>query len=229
MLIIENYKTSKNKYEINGDTTLITILTKKNKELIAKIDTCNLEKVQAMGTWFGEWNKDFNTYLANNLTITKNGKKIKSTKRNLQSLILGTNNDAPIKHINGDVLDNRRCNLEMVDRNARNDYEKVDQDTIAVILRDKYGREQAKALISKEDLDIVVNDDYTWTYFKGSKQPKVIAHTPEGKVYLDTYLMSPSENMRTHHINLNPLDNRRLNLENKEKEVKEEVNSTEEK
>lgn len=226
MLIIDNYKTTKNRYEIDGDTTLITILTKKNKELVAKIDTKNLEKVQEMGTWFGEWNKDFNSYLAQNLTITKNGKKIKSTKINLQSLILGTNNDAPIKHINGDVLDNRRCNLEIVDKNAKNDYEEVDENTIAVILRDRYARVQAKALISKADLDRVVNDDYTWTYFKGSKQPKVIAHTPQGKIYLDTYLMNPSETMRTHHINLNPLDNRRSNLENKEKE---EVSSIENK
>lgn len=214
-----DYKTIENKYETQGEITLVTILTKKNKELTVKIDTCDLEKVKGMGSWFGEWHKDFNSYLAQNLTIIKCGKKIKSTKQNLQSLILGTKNDEPIKHINGDVLDNRRCNLEIVDRNAKNDYEVIDESTISIILRDRYGKDQARALISKEDLEKVVNDDYTWIYYKGSRQPKVISHTKQGKVYLDTYLMNPEENMRTHHINLNPLDNRRCNLENKEKEV----------
>lgn len=32
----------------------------------------------------------------------------------------------PIKHLNGDTLDNRKCNLETVERNTRNDYKIVD-------------------------------------------------------------------------------------------------------
>ena len=212
-----NYKTTENKYETQGSVTLITILKKNNTELIAKIDTEDLEKVQEMGTWFAEWHKDFNSYLVQNLTVTKVDKKLKSTKRNLQSVILDTAANAPIKHINGDTLDNRKCNLDIVDRKAKNEYEVIDDETIAVILNDRYGKPQAKALVSFKDLDRVINKRYTWIYHKGYKQPQVIAHTPQGKVHLEDVIMKPGENMRVHHINLNPLDNRRKNLENKQK------------
>lgn len=210
-----NYKTTENKYETQGNTTLITILKKNNTELTVKIDTEDVEKVQAMGTWFAEWHKDFNNYLAQNLTVTKVDKKIKSEKRNMQSIILDCSNNAPIKHINGDTLDNRKCNLEMVNRREKNEYEEIDEDTIAIILKDRYGKAQAKALISPRDLEKVVTKKYTWTYQKGYKQPQVIAHTPKGKVTLGEVIMKPAEGMRVHHINLNPLDNRRKNLENK--------------
>ncbi len=217
MFIIDNYKTKENKYETQGNVTFINILKKNNTELVAKIDTEDLEKVQAMGTWFAEWHKDFNSYLVQNLTVTKVDKKLKSNKRNIQSVILDTEAKAPIKHINGDTLDNRKCNLQLVDRKEKNEYETIDNDTIAVILKDRYGKEQAKALISSKDLDRVINKKYTWLYHKGYKQPQVIAHTPNGKVNLEDVIMKPSENMRVHHINLNPLDNRRKNLENKQK------------
>ncbi len=217
MFIIDNYKTKENKYETQGNVTFINILKKNNTELVAKIDTEDLEKVQAMGTWFAEWHKDFNSYLVQNLTVTKVDKRLKSNKRNIQSVILDTETKAPIKHINGDTLDNRKCNLQLVDRKEKNEYETIDNDTIAVILKDRYGKEQAKALISSKDLDRVINKKYTWLYHKGYKQPQVIAHTPNGKVNLEDVIMKPSENMRVHHINLNPLDNRRKNLENKQK------------
>lgn len=217
MFSINNYKTTQNKYETQGSVTLITILKKNNAELVAKIDTEDLEKVQAMGTWFAEWNKDFNNYLAQNLTINKENKKIKSTKRNIQAVILDTASSAPIRHINGDTLDNRKCNLELVDRKEKNEYEVIDDETIAVILKDRYGKAQAKALVSFKDLDRVINKRYTWIYHKGHKQPQVIAHTPNGKVHMEDVIMKPGTDERVHHINLNPLDNRRKNLENKSK------------
>lgn len=217
MFVINNYKTTENKYETQGSVTLITILKKNNTELVAKIDTEDLEKVQAMGIWFAEWHKDFNSYLVQNLTVTKENKKIKSTKRNLQSVILDTQASAPIRHINGDTLDNRKCNLELVDTKEKNAYEVIDDETIAVILRDKYGKIQEKALVSFKDLDRVINKRYTWICHKGSKQPQVIAHTPKGKVHMADVIMKPGEDERVHHINLNPLDNRRKNLENKSK------------
>ncbi|MGL5694314.1 MAG: hypothetical protein ACRCXA_09560, partial [Peptostreptococcaceae bacterium] len=58
-----------------------------------------------------ELHKDFNSYLVQNITITKENKKVKSTKRNIQSVILDTQSNAPIRHINGDTLDNRKSNL----------------------------------------------------------------------------------------------------------------------
>lgn len=217
MLIIINYKTTENKYEIQGTTTLITILKKNNSELIAKIDTEDLDKVKAMGTWFAQWNKDLNSYMVQNEKVTKENKKIKSIKTNIQSVILDTAPNTPITHINSDTLDNRKSNLQLVDLRAKNEYEVIDDETIAVILKDRYGKEQARALISSKDLDKVVNKRHTWIYHKGYKQPQVIAHTPSGKVHLEELLMKPSEDMRVHHINLNPLDNRRKNLELKAK------------
>jgi hypothetical protein len=227
VFVINNYKTKENKYETQGSVTLITILNKKNAEFVAKIDTEDLEKVQAMGTWFAEWHKDFNSYLVQNVTETKENKKIKSIKRNIQSVILDTIASAPIKHINGDTLDNRKCNLEIFDPKAKNEYEVIDDETIAIILKDKYGKAQAKALISPSDLDKLVNDDYTWVYHKGYRQPQVVAHTPNGRAIMENVIMDPSEDERVHHINLNPLDNRRENLENKLIEIEEDITEEE--
>lgn len=72
-----------------------------------------------MGVWFAEWHKDFNSYLVQNITTTKENKKVKSTKRNIQSVILDTQSSAPIRHINGDTLDNRKSNLEIVNRREK--------------------------------------------------------------------------------------------------------------
>ena len=215
VIIINNYKTTKNNYEIQGSVTNITILKKNGSEFIAKIDTEDLEKVQEMGVWFAEWHKDFNSYLVQNITTTKENKKVKSTKRNIQSVILDTGSSAPIRHINGDTLDNRKSNLELVNQREKNEYENIDDETIAIILKDRYGKPQAKALVSVKDLDRVINKRYTWVYSKGHNQPRVIAHIPSGKVYMEDVIMKPSEEERVHHINLNPLDNRRKNLENK--------------
>ncbi|MGL5751179.1 MAG: hypothetical protein ACRCXT_11665 [Paraclostridium sp.] len=215
MFIINNYKTTKNNYETQGSVTNITILKKNGSELIAKIDTQDLEKVQEMGVWFAEWHKDFNSYLVQNLEVTKENKKVQSKKRSLQSVILDTQASTPIKHINRDTLDNRKSNLEFVNSREKNEYETIDNDTIAVILKDKYGKPQAKALVLMKDFDRVINKRYTWIYEKGNRQPRVIAHTPNGKVYMENVIMLPSPEERVHHINLNPLDNRRTNLENK--------------
>ncbi len=155
-----------NKFEINNKVAFITILKKNGEELTAKVDVEDLNKVKESGTWFAEWNKDLNSYTVQNISLTKVNKKSKPLKQSLQSIILDTNPRTPIRHINGDTLDNRRSNLEIVERNIKNDYEVVNDDTIAILLRDKYGKVQNKALISKEDLRKVVTDTYTWVLHK---------------------------------------------------------------
>ncbi|ACD51697.1 hypothetical protein FDB55_07090 [Clostridium botulinum] len=202
-----------NKFEINNKVAFITILKKNGEELTAKVDVEDLNKVKESGTWFAEWNKDLNSYTVQNISLTKVNKKSKPLKQSLQSIILDTNPRTPIRHINGDTLDNRRSNLEIVERNIKNDYEVVNDDTIAILLRDKYGKVQNKALISKEDLRKVVTDTYTWVLHKNYDNFCVIANTPNGRIHLDRVLMNPDENQTVHHINLNPLDNRRSNLE----------------
>ncbi|WP_246599358.1 hypothetical protein [Clostridium lacusfryxellense] len=133
----------------------------------------------------------------------------------MQSFILDVHPKAPVRHINGDTLDNRKCNLEVYNQNTINDYEEHDEDSVGVILRDRYGKEKARTIIDKEDLNRVVNNDYTWVLFKKDTEPYAVANTPEGKIYLNRFIMSTTEDMVTHPINLNTLDNRKANLENK--------------
>ena len=95
----------------------------------------------------------------------------------------------------------------------KNDYEVIDNNTIAILLRDKYGNVQNKALISKEDLKKLVTDTYSCVLHKNYDNLCVSANTPNGRIHLDRVLMNPDENQTIHHINLNPLDNRRSNLE----------------
>ncbi|MGL4949318.1 MAG: hypothetical protein ACRC5M_02965 [Anaeroplasmataceae bacterium] len=208
-----NYKNTKNEIEIKDGVTLITILKKNGTPLVAKIDTVDLEKVQNVGTWFAEWHKDFNTYLVQNISSTKVNKKSKPQKQSLQTVVMDVTATTPVRHINGDALDNRRCNLEVFRRSDLNEIEEVDEDTIAIILRDKYGNVNSKALISIEDLNNVITNEYTWVNYKLNGENCVIANTPNGRVHLDRVIMNPDENKTVHHINLNPLDNRRHNLE----------------
>ncbi|MDQ0461236.1 hypothetical protein QOZ91_002768 [Clostridium sardiniense] len=211
--IKNNYKNIENNFKTEEGVTFITILKKNGDELIAKIDSSDLDSVKSIGTWFAEWNKDFNNYLVLNISNTEKNKKNKPLKQSLQSIILNVSSTTPIRHINGNTLDNRRCNLEIVQRNTKNEYEKIDADTFAISLKDKYGKEQAKALISSSDLHTVVNDDYSWVYYRNNNDICVIANTPDGRIHLDRIIMKPSDSETIHHINLNPLDNRRSNLE----------------
>lgn len=213
LFINTNYKNVENKYEIQGNVALISLLNKNGSELIAKIDVDDIEKVKSMGTWFAEWHKDFNSYLVQNISSTKTNKKSNPLKQNLQSVILNTNPKAPIKHINGDTLDNRKCNIEIIERNTKNDYEIIDESTIAIILRDRNGKAFSKALISKEDFNTVLTDEFSWVEYKTHDNIHVVANTPNGRIYLDKMLMNPSDSEIVHHINLNPLDCKRNNME----------------
>lgn len=209
-----NYKTAENRFEIKGDIAYITVFKKDGSELVCQIDAKDAEKVKAMGTWFAEWQKDFNAFTVQNVSATMKNKKNKPLKQSIQAVVLDTNTKAPISHVNGDMLDNRKANLVIVERNQKNEYEIVDEDTIAIILKDKYGAPHAKALISYEDLSHIVTDEYSWVEYKKNGDICVIANTPEGRIHLDRVLMNPGEGQTIHHINLNPLDCRRENLEN---------------
>ena len=92
-----------NYYEIKDNTAYITVLKKDGTELITIIDAENLESITNMGTWFAEWNKDYNNYIVQNISSTKKNKKSKPLKQSLQSVILNVNPKAPIRHINGNT------------------------------------------------------------------------------------------------------------------------------
>ena len=150
------------------------------------------------------------------ITSKLDGKTV-STKQTIQSIILGADSKAPIKHLNGNTLDNRKINLELYNKNSKNDYTKIDHETMGIILRDKFGNPKETALISAEDLTTVLKDEYNWVFYKKGSDLMVVANTPDGRIRLDELIMTPDEEMKVHHINLNPLDNRRKNLENKTK------------
>lgn len=200
-----------NYYEIKDNVAYITILKKDGTELITKIDSENLETITNMGTWFAEWNKDYNNYIAQNISSTKKNKKSKPLKQSLQSVILNVNPKAPIRYINDDTLDNRKCNLEIFNQNAINKYEEKD-GVISIVLKDKYGKKEGVALISHEDLSSVINDKYSWVLHKTHNKISVVANTPEGRIHLEDIIISVIENHKIEHINNNPIDNRRNNL-----------------
>ena len=208
-----NYKTTENKYDVKDDLVILTVLKKNGSELKVKFNIPDLEKIKSAGIWFAEWNKDFNDYIIQSISPTKKNKQGKPLKQSLQSLILDVSPKAPINFVNGDVLDNRRSNLELVERNTKNSYEIVDTDTIAIILTDKYGNPKDKALISTKDLDKVITDYYSWVLHKENGIQQVVANTPKGRIHLDKVILNPGEDEKIHHINLNPLDNTRKNLE----------------
>ena len=207
-----NYKTFKNKFEIKGPIAYGTALKKDGSELVFQIDADDVEKIQSMGTWFAEWHKDFNAYTIQNISKSSEPKPL---KQSLQTVVLNTSPKAPIKHINGNMLDNRKDNLEIIQRNQKNQYEKVDDNTISIILTNKCGIQHSKALISSEDLNAIITDEFSWVEYKKNGVITVIANTPKGRIHLDKLIMNPNESEIVHHINLNPLDCRRSNLEKK--------------
>lgn len=214
--------TQSHHYEMENETVKLKVYNKKGKEFTALFDLEDLDKVQAIDTWVAQWSKEFNTYIVQTtIEVIKNGKK-RYIKPTLQSTVLGTSPNAPIRHLNGDLMDNRKQNLEIYNRRQKNDYDILENDVIAIHLKDRYGNLVNKALISAEDLDRVVTDEYTWVCQKKTNgQPCAIAHTESGRVYLDTYLTKCEPGFRVHHINKNPLDNRRQNLEVKALETSE--------
>lgn len=204
-----------NEYVIKEEVAYIKLFKKDGEFINTEIDADNLEMVLNKGEWFAEWSKEFSSFLAQNLTYSSEGGKKLKVKQTLHSFILGTHPKTPIRHINGDTLDNRKCNIEIYDQNtAINDYEAVDSETVAIILKDKYGRKKERTIIDKEDLDKVINRGYSWVYYLNFGEHYAVANTPIGRIYLQNFLMNPSEDMITKHLTHNTLDNRKSNLEN---------------
>ena len=213
-LIINNqYEIKRNEYKINQNVAYLELRKKDGSIIDATIDTEDLKRVLEEGTWFAEWHKDFNNYLVQNIKHTIDDKK-HMEKQTLHSFIMSTLPKAPIRHRNGNTLDNRKDNLEIFNQNTINNYKEFDSETISIILRDKYGKENGKTLVDKEDFDKIINSRYAWVLYKINSKPYAVANTPEGRIFLNIFIMDTPANMFTHPINLNTLDNRKCNLEN---------------
>jgi hypothetical protein len=216
LVIKAKHKAKGNKYEVNGSIAYLELYKKNGSTTKTMIDADDLQMVLEKGTWFAQWHKDFNNYLV--LTFGEN------SKETLQAFLLKVPTKAPVRHINGDTLDNRRCNLELYEQNKTNDFQEFDSKAIALILRDKYGNEKGKTVIDKEDLDRVISTGYCWVCHKVNGEPYAVANTPKGRIFLNRFILQNTENEVTHAINLNTLDNRKSNLESitlKEEDKKE--------
>jgi len=222
IVIKSKYEIKGNEYEIKENTAYIKLRKKDGTIIDTKIDAADLKMVLDKGIWFAEWNKTFNNYLVQNVSYPS------KEKQTLHSFILGAHPKSPIRHINGDTLDNRRSNIQIYNQNTGiNDYKELDRETIGIILRDKYGMEKAQTLIEKEDLDRVLNSGYTWVYYTNHGKNYAVSNSPQGRIYLHNFIMSTPENMITEHINHNTLDNRKSNLNNVELVKEEETNPNE--
>lgn len=214
-IINKKYEAKTNEYEIKENVAYIKLRKKDGTFIDTKIDADDLKAVLDKGVWFAEWNKDFNSYLVQSLQPSAAAGKRTKEKQTLHSFILGVHTKTPIRHINGDTLDNRRCNIEVYNQNAVvNDYEDVDAETVAIILRDKYGIKKERTLIDKEDLDKVINSGYSWVYYVSRGKHHAVANSTEGRIFLERFLMNTPEDMVTKHLNHNTLDNRKSNLNN---------------
>ncbi|MDF2879915.1 MAG: hypothetical protein K0R54_472 [Clostridiaceae bacterium] len=202
------HEIKRNDYEITGNIVLLKLPKKDGSIVNCKIDPTDLRKVVDKGAWFAEWNKEFNNYLVKTEITTGNIKE----KLNLDSFILDAHPKAPIRHFNEDTLDNRRSNIQVYDANSMNDYEELDSETISVILRDKYGREKARTNIDKEDLERVVNDKHSWVYYKKGTEHFAVMNSPEGRVFLQDYIMNTPQDKVTKFNDYNTLNNKKSNL-----------------
>jgi hypothetical protein len=216
VVIIKNtYDDRRNEYEVKENIAFLK-LRKKNGTLIdCKIDIHDLERVLEGGLWFAEWHKDFNNYLA----LRYIQKEKRREKQALHSFIIGADDKAPVRHLNGDTLDNRKSNLEIYNRNTPNDYKQGGDDSISIILRDNHGRENGKTIIDRDDLSRVLNNGYTWVHYRKDERRYAVANTPSGRIFLEKFIMNAPENVTVHHKNHNTLDNRKINLENVEEHV----------
>lgn len=204
----------RNEYEIRGDIAFLKLKRRNENDIYTQIDLEDLQRVLDKGTWFAEWHKDFKSYLVQNVSYYYiEGKRCRK-KSTLHSFIMGMNSKEPIRHYDGDTLNNCKSNLKVYSQTMINDYEEIDKDTIAIILRDKHGKEKARTLIDKEDLERVINNGYTWCYLKSKGEPYAVANTKEGRIYLHRFIMNTPKGVVTDNKEHNTLDNRKNNLIN---------------
>lgn len=205
-----------NEYETNGETVMLKLSKRDGTALniSAVIDAEDLKAVLEKGTWFAEWSKDFNSYIVIHVFDYYAEGKRHTGKQTLQAFLLKVHSKAPIRHVNGDTLDNRKANLEIYIQKNTNNYDFFDENSSVILLRDKYGNKEAKALVDNDDLERVLKFGYAWVCHRVKGELYAVANTPGGRIFLNRFIMNTPEDMVTHAINRNNLDNRKANLKN---------------
>jgi len=116
--------------------------------------------------------------------------------------------NAPIRHFNVNILDNRRANLEIYDVKAQPNEYYMDK-RVGMILKDRYGRAVGTCGFDNEDLDLVINSGHVWLKkTRPTGQPYVV--NTEG-LLLAHLILGVDDGIVT-YINKNPLDNSRKNI-----------------
>jgi len=191
--------------DIETEVGKLTAYTKKEKPVVALFDAEDLDQVQAFSNWRAVWD----SRLDRAVIESKDFNGGRAIRMPVAAAILGCSPNAPIRHLNGDVLDNRRANLDIYDVKAGpNDFETL-EDRAVITLRDRYGVVVGETLIDKEDVEAVIHGDYVWLKKKrASGQPYVVN---QGGLLLAHFLLG-IEGGFVEYINKNPLDNRRSNI-----------------
>ena len=194
--------------EIDKNIGKLTAYTKKGKPVVAIFDAADVEKITAFENWRAVWHTDFDCHIIE----SKDYKDGRAVRTPVAAAILGCSPNAPIRHTNGDILDNRNSNLEIYNVKAQpNEYKIVENGFagFAVMLKDRYGRIVGEFLIDTCDLDLVVNSGHIWLKKRrASGQPYVAS--ADG-LLLAHLLLGVNEGF-VRYKNRNPLDNRRENI-----------------
>lgn len=190
---------------IDGEIGRLTAYTKKGKPVVAIFDTVDLPKIAAFQNWRAVWCAPLDCPMIESKAFI-NGRAVRTP---VAAAILECSPNAPIRHFNVNILDNRRANLEIYDVKAQPNEHYVGEERVAMVLKDRYGRQVGSCFFDKDDLDLVINSGHVW--LKKSRrcgQPYIIS--TEG--ILLAHLILGVEAGFVTYLNKNPLDNRRENV-----------------
>jgi len=191
--------------QIEGTTGTLTAYNKKDKPVVATFDAVDLPLIEKYPQWRSVWHSEFDCPVIE----SKNFNDGHATRTPLAAAILDCSPNAPIQHLNGDLLDVRRENLAIFDlKNTPNLY--TITDNIATLtLKNRYGVVTGDAIIDKDKLEHVIKDGAVWLLKKRpSGQPFVV--NTKG-VLLAHYLLDVESGFIVYG-NKNPLDNRMTNI-----------------
>ena len=189
---------------IAGDIGKLTAYTKKGKPVVAIFDAVDIDKINAFKNWRAVWYAPLDCQLIESKDF-KDGRAIRTP---VAAAILQCSPNAPIRHFNVDILDNRRANLEIYDVFAQSNEYYIDKSA-CIVLKDRYGRQVGACSFDNEDLDLVINSGHVWIKkTRPNGQPYVVN---QDGLLLAHLLLGVNKGF-VNYKNKNPLDNRRENI-----------------
>jgi len=189
---------------IDGEVGKLTAYTKKRKPVVATFDAMDRPLLEKFHHWRAVWSNEFDCQLVESKDLNDEH----AVRTPVAAAILGCSPNAPIRHLNGDILDNRRTNLEIYDVKTQPNEYVVNDGWVEMILKDRYGRPVGTCYFDQDDLNLVT-DGHIWRKkSRPTGQPYVV--NTEGRLL--AYLLLGVDDGFVTYINKNPLDNSRKNL-----------------